>query len=131
MAKRSSHRSSIPKPEGKLIALIGDEDTCLGFMLSGIGEVNATREPNFLVVNQHTRVQTIRDTFIRFKTRNDIAIILITHTEADKIRETINMPSKLIPVVLEIPTKDHPYDIKTDSIIQHAKGLYTGDKDEN
>ncbi|CAG0914610.1 unnamed protein product [Notodromas monacha] len=39
-------------PKGKLIAVIGDEDTCVGFLLGGIGELNRNRQPNFLVVDK-------------------------------------------------------------------------------
>lgn len=38
--------------KGKLIAVIGDEDTCVGFLLGGIGEINKNRHPNFLVVDK-------------------------------------------------------------------------------
>lgn len=37
---------------GKLIAIIGDEDTCVGFLLGGIGEINKQRQPNFKVVDK-------------------------------------------------------------------------------
>ncbi|KFM68702.1 V-type proton ATPase subunit F 1, partial [Stegodyphus mimosarum] len=30
--------------KGKLIAVIGDEDTCVGFLLGGIGELNKFRQ---------------------------------------------------------------------------------------
>ncbi|KRF97384.1 uncharacterized protein Dwil_GK21017 [Drosophila willistoni] len=33
-----------------LIAIIGDEDTCVGFLLGCIGEVNKSLESNFMVV---------------------------------------------------------------------------------
>ena len=36
----------------KLLAVIGDEDTCTGFLLGGIGEINNKRKPNYLVVNK-------------------------------------------------------------------------------
>ncbi|XP_073435321.1 V-type proton ATPase subunit F isoform X3 [Dendrobates tinctorius] len=48
---------------GKLIAVIGDEDTCTGFLLGGIGELNKNRKPNFLVVEKETSVTEIEETF--------------------------------------------------------------------
>ncbi|XP_036184646.1 V-type proton ATPase subunit F isoform X1 [Myotis myotis] len=48
---------------GKLIAVIGDEDTVTGFLLGGIGELNKNRHPNFLVVEKDTTVNEIEDTF--------------------------------------------------------------------
>lgn len=38
--------------KGKLLAVIGDEDTCTGFLLGGVGELDKHRHPNFLVVNK-------------------------------------------------------------------------------
>lgn len=38
--------------KGKLMAVIGDEDTCVGFLLGGIGEINKNRQSNFLVVDK-------------------------------------------------------------------------------
>lgn len=48
---------------GKLIAVIGDEDTVTGFLLGGIGELNKNRHPNFLVVEKDTPINEIEDTF--------------------------------------------------------------------
>ena len=46
---------------GKLIAVIGDEDTCTGFLLGGIGELNKQRQPNFMVVEKDTSTQDIEE----------------------------------------------------------------------
>uniref|UniRef100_A0A3Q2V793 ATPase H+ transporting V1 subunit F n=1 Tax=Haplochromis burtoni TaxID=8153 RepID=A0A3Q2V793_HAPBU len=51
---------------GKLIAVIGDEDTCTGFLLGGIGELNKNRKPNFLVVEKDTSITEIEETFNSF-----------------------------------------------------------------
>lgn len=40
--------------KGKLISVIGDEDTCVGFLLGGVGEINKNRHPNFMVVDKST-----------------------------------------------------------------------------
>lgn len=34
-----------------LIAVIGDEDTCVGMLLSGFGQVASRKNPNFFVVD--------------------------------------------------------------------------------
>uniref|UniRef100_A0A914UW59 V-type proton ATPase subunit F n=1 Tax=Plectus sambesii TaxID=2011161 RepID=A0A914UW59_9BILA len=34
--------------KGKLIAVIGDEDTVVGFLLGGVGELNRARKPNYM-----------------------------------------------------------------------------------
>lgn len=54
---------SVMAGRGKLIAVIGDEDTCTGFLLGGIGELNKNRKPNFLVVEKDTSVTEIEETF--------------------------------------------------------------------
>ena len=47
----------------KLMCLIGDEDTVTGFLLAGIGEVDASKNSNFLVVTQviRARVHVVSD----------------------------------------------------------------------
>lgn len=45
------------KGEGtSIIAVIGDEDTVTGFLLTGIGERNIKGETNFLVVESSTKL---------------------------------------------------------------------------
>ena len=38
---------------GKLMTIIGDEDTVTGFLMGGIGELNKERHPNFFVSQYH------------------------------------------------------------------------------
>ena len=71
---------------GKLIGVIGDEDTCVGFLLGGIGELNKSREPNFLVVDKNTPLQDIEDTVKSFMRRSDISIILINQNIAEMVK---------------------------------------------
>jgi V-type H+-transporting ATPase subunit F len=60
-----------------LLAIIGDEDTVTGFLLAGIGDVDSKQNANFLIVDKNTTHSVVEDTFKRFTSRNDIAIILI------------------------------------------------------
>lgn len=113
--------------KGKLIAVIGDEDTCTGFLLGGIGELNKKREPNFLVVNKNTSRHDIEEAFRGFLKRDDIAIILINQTIAEEIRYVIDSHDQPIPAVLEIPSKDSPYDSSKDSILRRAKGMFSAE----
>ncbi|KFD52968.1 hypothetical protein M514_06084 [Trichuris suis] len=113
--------------KGKLIAVIGDEDTCVGFLLGGIGELNRSRQPNFLVVDKNVSVQDIENAFKSFVNRDDIAVILMNQHIADVIRYAIDDHVKSIPAVLEIPSKDHPYDPAKDSILRRAKGMFNTD----
>lgn len=114
---------------GKLIAVIGDEDTCVGFLLGGIGEVNRAKTPslNFLVVDKNTSNSDIEETFKGFLKRGDIDIILINQNVAELIRHAIDGHTDPVPAVLEIPSKDHPYDPSKDSILRRAKGMFSGE----
>jgi len=109
---------------GKLIAIIGDEDTCVGFLLGGIGEINKHRQPNFMVVDKNTSVSDIEETFKKFAKRDDIDIILINQHTAEMIRHVIDAHTSVLPAVLEIPSKDHPYDPSKDSILRRARGMF-------
>nr|KAF6337802.1 ATPase H+ transporting V1 subunit F [Pipistrellus kuhlii] len=144
---------------GKLIAVIGDEDTVTGFLLGGIGELNKNRHPNFLVVEKDTTVNEIEDTFRalgnllsgeveassdhldpqflneidsgedgeQFLNRDDIGIILINQYIAEMVRHALDAHQRSIPAVLEIPSKEHPYDAAKDSILRRAKGMFTAE----
>lgn len=63
----------------------------------------------------------IEDCFKRFIKRDDIDIILINQNIAEIIRHVIDNHNSPIPAVLEIPSKDHPYDASKDSILRRAK----------
>eukprot|EP00095_Tigriopus_kingsejongensis_P011979 maker-scaffold1489_size38734-snap-gene-0.10 protein:Tk11979 transcript:maker-scaffold1489_size38734-snap-gene-0.10-mRNA-1 annotation:"v-type proton atpase subunit f 1" len=111
--------------KGKLIGVIGDEDTCVGFLLGGIGEMNKNRHPNFMVVDKSTALTDIEDTLKKFIKRDDIDIILINQNIAEMIRHTIDQHTAPVPAILEIPSKDHPYDPSKDSILRRAKGMFS------
>ena len=51
-------------------------------------------------------------------TRKDIGVILISQVVADKFRETLGAYNEIIPTVLEILSKQHPYSIEKDCIKQ-------------
>uniref|UniRef100_A0A8R1Y5T1 V-type proton ATPase subunit F n=1 Tax=Onchocerca volvulus TaxID=6282 RepID=A0A8R1Y5T1_ONCVO len=113
--------------KGKIIAIIGDEDTVVGFLLGGIGELNQARRPNYLIVDKNTAVNVIEETFKDFCSRDDIAIILINQHIAEQIRFAIDEYTASIPAVLEIPSKEAPYDPNKDSIMTRARGLFNPD----
>lgn len=68
-----------------------------------------------------TSVHDIEERFNAFLNRSDIAIILINQNYAELIRHAIDNHSKPIPAILEIPSKDCPYDPNKDSILRRAK----------
>lgn len=120
---------AIASARGKLIGVIGDEDTCVGFLLGGIGEMNKNRQPNFLVVDKNTAITDIEDSLKKFIRRDDIDIILINQNVAELVRSVIDAHTAPIPAILEIPSKDYPYDPSKDSILRRAKGLFNPERE--
>ena len=113
--------------DGKLIAIIGDEDTVTGFVLSGVGHRTA-ESSNFLVVKEGTPLPQIEKAFLEFTNRDDVGIVLVNQHVAAQIRHLLDDYSKTIPTVLEMPSKDMPYDPAQDYIMQRVSAmLNTGD----
>eukprot|EP00397_Hematodinium_sp_SG-2012_P057883 GEMP01072766.1.p1 GENE.GEMP01072766.1~~GEMP01072766.1.p1 ORF type:complete len:129 (+),score=30.69 GEMP01072766.1:40-426(+) len=109
------------------LAFIGDEDTVTGFALAGIGSVDGQGRKNFLVVDKNTRKLDIEASFLDFTSRNDVCIVLISQTYADDIRHVVreyNLSGKVVPTVLEIPSKDCPYDPAKDPIMQRVQVFF-------
>lgn len=109
--------------EGALVAVIADEDTITGFLLAGVGDVDLRKRTNFLVVDGKTTVRQIEASFKEFTVREDIAIILVSQPIANMIRHVIAHHDKPVPAVLEIPSKDAPYDPNQDSLLIRVKHL--------
>ncbi|XP_020817501.1 V-type proton ATPase subunit F isoform X2 [Drosophila serrata] len=107
----------------QLLAVIGDEDTCVGFMLAGIGQVDENRQANFMVVDKRTTPVQIEACFKNFLARPEIGIILINQEHADVIRPTVDAHLLAVPTVIEIPSKQNPYDVSKDSILKRARGI--------
>ncbi|KAH6687736.1 vacuolar ATP synthase subunit F [Plectosphaerella plurivora] len=121
MASQSDYK------DRQFLAVIGDEDSVTGLLLAGIGHVStgADQEKNFLVVDSKTDTATIEATFESFTTeRKDIGIILINQHVADRIRHRIDTYTAAFPTVLEIPSKDHPYDPEKDSVLRRVRRLF-------
>ena len=108
--------------KGALISVIGDEDTVTGFLLAGVGEVDVRRRTNYLVVGDKTTTKQIEEAFKEMTSREDV-VVLISQFAADSIRYLVNEYDKPIPAVLEIPSKDRPYDATKDSVLQRVQHL--------
>ena len=115
----SKNKRFVRNENNMLLGIIADEETVTGFLLAGIGERSET-STNFLKVNSKTTNDQIEEFFHTLSTRKDIGIILISQDVADRIRETLDVYNEIIPTVLEIPSKQHPYSIEKDSIMQKA-----------
>ncbi|XP_050280604.1 V-type proton ATPase subunit F-like, partial [Quercus robur] len=85
-------------------------------------------ETYFLIVFcQETTVKAIEDAFKDFTTKEDIAIVLISQYVANMIRFLVDSYNKPIPAILEIPSKDHPYDPSHDSVLSRVKYLFSAE----
>ncbi|XP_035550424.1 V-type proton ATPase subunit F-like isoform X2 [Juglans regia] len=103
-------RAQIHTSNSALIAMIADEDTVVGFLLAGVGNVDLRRKANYLIVDSKTTIKQIEDAFKEFTTREDIAVMLISQYVANMIRFLVDSYNRPVPAILEIPSKDHPYD---------------------
>lgn len=113
------------------LAVLGDEQTVSGLVLGGMGAVDGQGAKNFFVVTAKTRMQDLQEAFHNFTARKDIAIILITQTIANMIRVDVDdfaRSGNVFPAVLEIPSKDVPYDAKKDPIMQRVQ-MFFGSND--
>lgn len=81
----------------------------IGFLEGGIGD--AIRK-NYLT-NKISH-QTMIDKFINEK---DISIILITNSIAEMIRPTLDKYNRILPYVIEIPSRDQSYTDKDSMMI--------------
>ncbi|SCW04386.1 LAFE_0H12376g1_1 [Lachancea fermentati] len=110
-----------------LIAVIGDEDTTTGLLLAGVGQITpSTQEKNFFVYKEgKTTREEISKAFTNFtEDREDIAILLINQHVAEKIRSQVDGFTAAFPAVLEIPSKEHPYDPEKDSVLKRVRKLF-------
>ncbi|GMI01045.1 hypothetical protein TrVE_jg11356 [Triparma verrucosa] len=114
--------------EGKLVAVIGDEDTVTGFLLAGCGHRTA-ESTNFLVCDEKVTSVHVEEKFRELSTRPDVGIILINQHVASSIRHVLKDYTETIPTVLEIPSKDHPYDPEQDYIMQRVNMYLGGGQD--
>lgn len=101
------------------------QDTVSGFLLAGVGHRTATGA-NFLIVKQDTKLQQVEEAFQNFSTRDDVGIILINQHIANDIRHVLKDYNATIPTVLEIPSKEHPYNPEQDYIMQRVNMFLGG-----
>ncbi|KAL6937580.1 H(+)-transporting V1 sector ATPase subunit F [Hanseniaspora osmophila] len=133
-----------------LIAVIADEDTTTGLLLAGVGQITPAKESveseeglhnnnstdskvvssnlgkNFFVYKDgKTTRQEIDDIFHLFtEQRKDIALLLINQHVADLIRSSVDNYTAAFPAILEIPSKDHPYNPEKDSVLKRVRKLF-------
>jgi V-type H+-transporting ATPase subunit F len=109
---------------GALIAVIGDEETVTGMLLAGVGDKERGGRSNFMVVDpSKTTPAQIQEAFHNFTKRPDVAVLVINQYIASTIRETVDSFEGKSPAILEIPSKEHPYDPSQDAVHRRTKLL--------
>lgn len=111
-----------------LVAVIGDEATVTGFLLTGIGERNRKGDSNFLTVTKDTTLSQIEIFFKKLLDRDDIGIVMISQNIAEQIRNLITEHEEVIPTIMEIPSKDVAYDPEKDVILSRAARILYGNE---
>ena len=109
-----------------LMAAIGDESTVTGLLLTGLGERNLKGQTNFFIVDKDTKNEEIEEVVNSWLQRTDIGIILISQNVAEIVREIIVAHDKVIPTILEIPSKGTPYEAEKDTIVLSAASKLWG-----
>ncbi|KAE9970758.1 H(+)-transporting V1 sector ATPase subunit F [Venturia inaequalis] len=120
-------QSTAAYKDRQFLAVIGDEDSVTGLLLAGVGHVTSPpdAQKNFLVVDAKTETAAIEAAFDNFTDkRKDIAILLINQHIAEKIRHRVDAYTQAFPSLLEIPSKDHPYDPEKDSVLKRVRRLF-------
>ena len=51
-------------------------------------------------------------------------LIIMLSQVAERIRHVVDAYSEAFPAVLEIPSKDHPYDPEKDSVLKRVRRLF-------
>lgn len=120
-----------------LIAVIGDQDTVTGMLLAGVGHVDSRphlqggqashSKRNYFVADSKTPVEAVEEAFREMVGRRDVAIVLITQHIANIIRAVVDEFDQMLPAVVEIPSKDHPYDPEHDSVMRHVNRLFSNE----
>ena len=109
-----------------LVSAIGDRTTITGLLLTGMGERNMKNQTNFLIVDKDTDDETIETNLRSFLERTDIGIVLISQNVAERVRNIIVEHTKVLPTILEIPSKDTPYEADKDTIVKRAAAILWG-----
>ena len=73
-------------------------------------------------------IKEMKEAFVEFTNRDDVGSGLVNQHGAAQSRHLLDDYSKTIPTVLEMPSKDMPYDPAQDYIMQRVSAmLNTGD----
>ena len=109
-----------------LVAAICDQATLTGLLLTGMGERNLKNQTNFLIVDKEVTDAMIEEKLKALLSREDVGIVLISQNIAERVRNLIIEHEAVIPTILEIPSKDSPYDPEKDTVVVRAAAILWG-----
>ena len=109
-----------------LVAAIADSTTITGLLLTGMGERNLKGNSNFFIVDKEATDSKIEEELRGMLAREDIGIILISQNIAERVRNIIVEHQAVMPTILEIPSKDTPYEPEKDTIVVRAASILWG-----
>ncbi|CAK9157313.1 unnamed protein product [Ilex paraguariensis] len=89
--------------------------------------ISSTIMSSILYSGPETTAKQIEDAFKEFTARENIAIVLISQYVANMIRFLVDSYNMPIPAILEIPSKDQPYDPAHDSVLSRVKYLFSSE----
>ena len=87
---------------------------------------NLKNQANFFIVDKDTTDSQIDEVLRGMLDRSEIGIVLISQNIAERVRNTIVEHEKVLPTILEIPSKDSPYDPQKDTIVVRAAKILWG-----
>ena len=110
-------------PRGRLImAVIADEPTVTGFLLTGMGQRDTQGKCNYFISTKVTTNEELELAFADYTLPNaKVGVVFIAQNLAERIKDKIiehqENEETLLPVVMEIPSKEAEYDPKKDTML--------------
>ena len=120
-------------PKGRLImSVIADEPTVTGFLLTGMGQRDTAGKSNYFMSSKETTNEDLEKAFGQYADDQKVGIIFIAQNLAERIRDKIieiqEDEDRILPIVMEIPSKEAEYDPRKDSmLVQAAMRLFGGE----
>ncbi|KAI5180446.1 V-type H+-transporting ATPase subunit F [Nematocida sp. AWRm80] len=110
------------------IGILGDESTINGFKLTGINGTDTAQSAYgvveyLYVINSTTEDTEIISKFNILAERKEIAMILINQRASEALKEELDRKTDLLPIVMEIPTKNTAPSITEVNLLKRLKEL--------